>query len=126
MARSPPQLAHAAFQPFKRHRHHCGPTKICRIIPIGLRVAPKPLSHGIDPQVIGPLGAGAFQPDLARLFVPMLVSRRLQKGDLVGRHRRIAHEDAFVVGAVRCSLISVGSGNLLGPTPAVLSRQTDS
>ncbi len=66
----------------------------------------------------GPLVAGAFEPDLSGLFVPVFI-RTAGVGDLIRGHGRITHEDAFVVGAI--SAQDLPRRGLGVPTAAVVA-----
>ncbi|MEM0945493.1 MAG: VWA domain-containing protein, partial [Pseudomonadota bacterium] len=57
----------------------------------GLGVVPIALGHGVDPQVIGPLGSRPLQPDLTSFGVPMLIGAAC-KLDLVGTIRGTAEK----------------------------------
>src|SRR3989338_1230814 len=100
------QLLDSASDAVQRHRHHAvveNPADQAG----GFGIVPMGFGRGVDPEVVRPLHAGAHQPDLARLFVPVFV-RPAGLQDFIGTHRRIAHEDAFVIGTIGAQHIRGG------------------
>ena len=76
------------------------------------------LWHGVDPQMVGPLGTGALQPDLTGLGVPMFIGATGVQ-NLLGAHRGIADKYRFVIGAIAAQ--NVPSGRLIIPAPRVVA-----
>ena len=95
---------HSVFHEFTRHRD-------------GWDVFPRFFPLGVQPDGIGIDAQQPCYPRCAGLLVPVLNTAAC-RGDLIGRHGRIADEDNFVVPTVRMS--DLHQWNLLGVSAAVV------